>query len=94
MRRLEGHDKLAGGLREAGSWKALLDRHSDEAEVFDAAKVLCSGPGAQVLAMKQEITEDNLRCCLLLDGFLGCTRLLDNRRLDSLGSLGDFASTS
>ena len=56
--RLAEHEKLSGGLREAGSWKALLRSDSSDADVLEAGKILCSGPGGTVLNMKASIAEE------------------------------------
>ena len=54
---IDGHEKLCGGLRESGSWKQGLTPASSQSQVFEASKILTSGPGAQVLKMKDDICE-------------------------------------
>ena len=58
-KRLDTHDELAGGLRVPGSWKAKLTDTSSWAEILEAGKTLTSGPGGQVLKMKDDIQQDH-----------------------------------
>ena len=51
-------EDIAGGLRTKGSWKATLNDDSPDDEVKECGKVLTSGPGGQVLALKDKIAED------------------------------------
>lgn len=68
-------EQISGGLREKGSWKQGLTDSSSEDDIKAATRVLTSGPGNQVLQIKQVL--EDVPCSYDPNKFNGFSRATD-----------------